>query len=255
MSDPVKKGQKHQNREAFKAHRNLKRAVRDVNKEDALKNRACQGVCRRCAQKVRRGALRMGKHAPLPMARNRPPRINRSKRRRRKYDTAGVGVPTPVPLCLVLRASRAASDPDSPRPAFRRRFVSLRSPQVVWRFNFGKYKALKPGLKGNCKACREKLVHLAYRNLCDGCAKETKLCPGCSKPPHLAELAPGDGAPEDADEEGGDDDSTDDATARGFASTARSTSCPSRPRRSTSSVKPAKPPALISASMFTSSSI
>ena len=30
MSDHVKKGQKYQNREAFVAHRNIKRAVRDV---------------------------------------------------------------------------------------------------------------------------------------------------------------------------------------------------------------------------------
>ena len=53
MSDHVKKGQKHQNREAFKAHRNIKRAVRDVDAEAALKQKACAGVCRRCAQKVR----------------------------------------------------------------------------------------------------------------------------------------------------------------------------------------------------------
>jgi|TARA_B110000879_G_C11131927_1_gene496386 hypothetical protein len=53
MSEPVKKGQKYQNRETFKAHRNMKRAVRDVDKESALKNQACAGVCRRCAQKVR----------------------------------------------------------------------------------------------------------------------------------------------------------------------------------------------------------
>ena len=33
MSDHVKKGQKFQNREAFKAHRNIKRAVRDVDAE------------------------------------------------------------------------------------------------------------------------------------------------------------------------------------------------------------------------------
>uniref|UniRef100_A0A7S0T1Y8 Uncharacterized protein n=1 Tax=Mantoniella antarctica TaxID=81844 RepID=A0A7S0T1Y8_9CHLO len=51
-SDPVKKGQKFQNREAFKAHRNIKRAVSDVTKETTLKNKACIGVCRRCVQKV-----------------------------------------------------------------------------------------------------------------------------------------------------------------------------------------------------------
>lgn len=53
MSEPVKKGQKYQNREAFKAHRNIKRAVKDVDKENAIKSKACQGVCRRCVQKVK----------------------------------------------------------------------------------------------------------------------------------------------------------------------------------------------------------
>jgi hypothetical protein len=47
-----KTGQKYQNREAFKAHRNIKRAVKDTDKENAMKSRACQGVCRRCVQKV-----------------------------------------------------------------------------------------------------------------------------------------------------------------------------------------------------------
>ena len=47
-------GGKHVNRGgAFKAHRNIKRAVRDVDAEAALKQKACAGVCRRCAQKVR----------------------------------------------------------------------------------------------------------------------------------------------------------------------------------------------------------
>ena len=41
------------------------------------------------------------------------------------------------------------------------------------------------------------MVQLAYRNLCDACAKKKKLCPGCSKPPELAELAEGEGAPEE----------------------------------------------------------
>lgn len=49
----VKPGQKYQNREGFKAHRNMKRAVRDVDAENDLRHRACQGVCRRCAQKAR----------------------------------------------------------------------------------------------------------------------------------------------------------------------------------------------------------
>ena len=47
-------GGKHVNRGgAFKAHRNVKRAVRDVDAENALRSRACAGVCRRCVQKVR----------------------------------------------------------------------------------------------------------------------------------------------------------------------------------------------------------
>ena len=46
-------GGKHVNRGgAFKAHRNVKRAVRDVDAENALRSRACAGVCRRCVQKV-----------------------------------------------------------------------------------------------------------------------------------------------------------------------------------------------------------
>ena len=47
MSDHVKKGQKHQNREAFKAHRNIKRAVRDVDAEAALKQKACADDARK----------------------------------------------------------------------------------------------------------------------------------------------------------------------------------------------------------------
>ena len=39
-------GGKYVNREGFKAHRNMKRAVRDVDREDALKGRACVGICR-----------------------------------------------------------------------------------------------------------------------------------------------------------------------------------------------------------------
>ena len=59
------------------------------------------------------------------------------------------------------------------------------------------------GRAGNCSNCRQKCVRLAYRNLCDGCAKKRKLCPGCMKPPELAELADGEGAPEDNDDEEG----------------------------------------------------
>ena len=67
MSDHVKKGQKYQNREAFVAHRNIKRAVRDVDAEAALKAKACGGVCRRCAQKVRGG--RRARRVTAPLAR------------------------------------------------------------------------------------------------------------------------------------------------------------------------------------------
>ena len=59
MSDPVKKGQKYQNREAFKAHRNIKRAVRDVEAEAALKAKACARASagdarKRCARRPSR---------------------------------------------------------------------------------------------------------------------------------------------------------------------------------------------------------
>eukprot|EP00227_Mantoniella_beaufortii_P014034 CAMPEP_0197590928 /NCGR_PEP_ID=MMETSP1326-20131121/12304_1 /TAXON_ID=1155430 /ORGANISM="Genus nov. species nov., Strain RCC2288" /LENGTH=154 /DNA_ID=CAMNT_0043156241 /DNA_START=194 /DNA_END=658 /DNA_ORIENTATION=+ len=129
-ADGVKKGQKYKNGEAFKAHRNIKRAEKDVSQETALKNKACIGVCRRCVQKV------------------------------------------------------------------------------IWRFQYQKYKALRAGRSGNCGECRLKKVQFAYRNLCDGCAKTKKLCPQCNKPPELAKLADGEGAP-DEDELAGDDDSSD----------------------------------------------
>ncbi|ACO69013.1 predicted protein [Micromonas commoda] len=118
-------GGKHVNRGgAFKAHRNVKRAVRDVDAENALRSRACAGVCRRCVQKVQ------------------------------------------------------------------------------WRFQFGKYKARAPSNKGNCGECKLKTVAFAYRSLCDKCAKERRLCPGCVKPPELARLADGDGAPSDGEGDG-----------------------------------------------------
>ena len=34
------------------------------------------------------------------------------------------------------------------------------------------------------------------------CAKERRLCPGCVKPPELAQLADGDGAPSDGEGDG-----------------------------------------------------
>ena len=64
-------GGKHVNRGgAFKAHRNVKRAVRDVDAENALRSRACAGVCRRCVQKVR--ASRRVASQPIPTS--PPPR-------------------------------------------------------------------------------------------------------------------------------------------------------------------------------------
>jgi len=58
-------GGKHVNRGgAFKAHRNVKRAVRDVDAENALRSRACAGVCRRCVQKVR-ASHRVASHPNL----------------------------------------------------------------------------------------------------------------------------------------------------------------------------------------------
>mmetsp|Transcript_338 Transcript_338/g.1119 ORF Transcript_338/g.1119 Transcript_338/m.1119 type:complete len:155 (-) Transcript_338:157-621(-) len=125
----VKPGQKYQNREGFKAHRNMKRAVRDVDAENDLRHRACQGVCRRCAQKVQ------------------------------------------------------------------------------WRFQYQKYRALRPGKHGKCHAC-ERAVHFSYRNLCQTCATTKKLCPGCSKPPAESQLARPDELSDGGDD--GKDESTDD---------------------------------------------
>ena len=172
MSDPVKKGQKYQNREAFVAHRNIKRAVRDVDAEAALKGKACAGVCRRCAQKARPPTLS-------------PPR--------------GRALTQQPPT---RRLTHARTQSRTVLPA-----------QVVWRFKYGKYKAMRAGRAGNCTACRLKRVHLAYRVLCDHCARSSKLCPGCNKPPALAELAEGEGAPEEGEEEEGDESSEDEELA------------------------------------------
>lgn len=102
--------------------------------------------------------------------------------------------------------SRAGASADAPRPS------PAPSPptQVVWRFKYGKYKAMRAGRAGNCTACRLKRVFLAYRVLCDPCARESKMCPGCNKPPAQAELAEGEGEPEDEEGAGEESDSEDD---------------------------------------------
>jgi len=81
---------------------------------------------------------------------------------------------------------------------------------VVWRFAYGKYKGMRAGKTGNCTACRLKRVHLAYRMLCDPCARSTKMCPGCNQPPASQELKEGEGAPEEGEDEDEGDSSEDD---------------------------------------------
>lgn len=51
--------------------------------------------------------------------------------------------------------------------------------KVQWRFKFDKYKPLsKPG---TCQACKNKMVHKAYRSLCDPCSIKRGACPACCK--------------------------------------------------------------------------
>ena len=80
----------------------------------------------------------------------------------------------------------------------------------MWRFTYGKYKGMRAGKTGNCTACRLKRVHLAYRMLCDSCARSTKMCPGCNQPPASQELREGGGAPEEGEDEDEGDSSEDD---------------------------------------------
>jgi hypothetical protein len=49
--------------------------------------------------------------------------------------------------------------------------------KVQWRFQFNKYKPLKN--IANCSGCHKKCITKAYRTLCDPCAKEKNVCPGC----------------------------------------------------------------------------
>lgn len=123
MSDPVKKGQKFQNREAFKAHRNIKRAVRDVDKENALKSKACQGVCRRCVQKV--CTMQMARAPTTQRTRARrgtgPVRWSRPATSTR-HALPGGEIP-PLFITIFLFSSDARNPPLSPYP--RVRFVGL----------------------------------------------------------------------------------------------------------------------------------
>lgn len=83
--------------------------------------------------------------------------------------------------------------------------------KVVWRFQMGKYKPKRAGTRGRCNSCGKQTVKLSYRSLCDPCGKEQGLCPGCQKPPELAELSrevkvPGETESEDEDEDEGEDE-------------------------------------------------
>jgi hypothetical protein len=49
--------------------------------------------------------------------------------------------------------------------------------KLQWRFQFNKYKPLKN--IANCSGCHKKCITKAYRTLCDQCAKERNVCPGC----------------------------------------------------------------------------
>jgi len=60
--------------------------------------------------------------------------------------------------------------------------------KVNWRFQMGKYKKKKMGTAGRCNHCNLQRVKLSYRSVCDVCAKEKNLCPGCNRDPQLAEL-------------------------------------------------------------------
>jgi len=78
----------------------------------------------------------------------------------------------------------------------------------------GKYKPKRAGTRGRCNSCGKQTVKLAYRSLCDlcdPCGKEQGLCPGCQKPPELAELSrevkvPGETESEEEEEEEGSED-------------------------------------------------
>ena len=76
--------------------------------------------------------------------------------------------------------------------------------KVQWRFQMGKYKKKKAGTAGRCNQCTLQRVRLAYRSVCDVCAKEKNLCPGCNRNPEDAELLK-----QAREREGGGDDGED----------------------------------------------
>ncbi|KAG8366970.1 hypothetical protein BUALT_Bualt16G0023600 [Buddleja alternifolia] len=50
--------------------------------------------------------------------------------------------------------------------------------QIDWKRRYGKYKPLTEPSK--CQRCSKRNVRQAYHNLCNGCAKEHKVCAKCS---------------------------------------------------------------------------
>lgn len=54
--------------------------------------------------------------------------------------------------------------------------------KLQWRFQFNKYKPLKN--IANCSNCHKKCITKAYRTLCDQCANEKNVCPGCCQDIH-----------------------------------------------------------------------
>lgn len=50
--------------------------------------------------------------------------------------------------------------------------------QIEWKRKYGKYKPLSEPAK--CQKCSKRNVRQAYHNLCNGCAKEHKVCAKCS---------------------------------------------------------------------------
>ncbi|CAI9763322.1 unnamed protein product [Fraxinus pennsylvanica] len=50
--------------------------------------------------------------------------------------------------------------------------------QIEWKRKYGKYKPLAEPAK--CQRCSKRNVRQAYHNLCNGCAKEHRICAKCS---------------------------------------------------------------------------
>ncbi len=93
----------------------------------------------------------------------------------------------------------------------------------MWKFHYEKYKAQRPGKTGNCTNCQLKRVHLAYRMLCDPCARSTKMCPGCNHPPGAQDIKEGDEVEvmEEEDVYSSGDDLVDDEQSANAARTRR----------------------------------